>query len=890
MKKVFSKNVWKKFLASMMIVVSLMFLAPEKVRADGDTVSKLAEPIADLMLIIGDGLVSLMHKYIMDQDCEILTVDLKDGVLLKIARRGGAILVGIATAIGLVVAAVFILPAVVGVVSSTAAAIVSGTVMGSLFTIGSVAVLSGIEAGVSFYSWDLWGDTAVLPLYTLSPEEIFKGKIGLFNVNFFDTTLNNASNETQTNNESNATQKNIAEQLQPTISSWYNILRTIALVGMLSVLVYIGIRILISSSSTNKAKYKELLVDWCVGICLLFVMHYFMAFMNMAVDMVTEVLTDINNSNSSGTWVELVEDKDDKIKDAIEKDLKEYNVTVGPQSSNPTILEEKDKDDNKIIIWPTNLMGFLRMEASYARTDGTGYWGYAVMFFTLVIMTVIFVFTYLKRVVYMAFLTLIAPFVALTYPLDKVKDGKAQGFDFWFKEYLYNLLLQPLHLLLYTIVMSSAIELARTNVIYGMVTLAFLLPFEKLLKQMFGFKGTTPGSFGDVVGAGVIMNGMKSLLGKAPKEEDQKIETEKSSGKTRTKDVDWNKLGVEDNSEQSESTNINDTNTQEQIPKTKKSSKEPLKQGLKDTANNNKNSKATQTVKRAGALAIAGAVGKQIARNTGRRMLTRVKKIKPTRFVAGAALGALGASLGLAAGMASGDFSKTASFVSAGGLAGNKAGRGVASVFGVEEAFDAVGQSIMTDEQKARAKRKEVLQSEAYQLARDTESKETKKILDSRTTDNTRLRDGLIDAGFVSHSEQERVVAYALAEGNKERFAGLQSKNEAQRKVATEKLLDEVVNIKRLSDNIGVDNFNELDSSAKQSKMEQIAKRSDKAKYDALKKQKQQHQSEYEAAKNAKDKNEAMNRVKEVEKQMGSLPNASKIVDRINIWGRTDKS
>ena len=35
----------------------------------------------------------------------------------------------------------------------------------------------------------------------------------------------------------------------------------------------------------------------------------------------------------------------------------------------------------------------------------------------------------------MAFLTLIAPFVALMYPLDKVKDGQAQTFNFWCREY-----------------------------------------------------------------------------------------------------------------------------------------------------------------------------------------------------------------------------------------------------------------------------------------------------------------------------------------------------------------------------------------------------------------------------------------------------------------------
>ena len=38
------------------------------------------------------------------------------------------------------------------------------------------------------YNWDGWGDDIVLPLYQLTPDNIIKGRIGLFNINFFDPT------------------------------------------------------------------------------------------------------------------------------------------------------------------------------------------------------------------------------------------------------------------------------------------------------------------------------------------------------------------------------------------------------------------------------------------------------------------------------------------------------------------------------------------------------------------------------------------------------------------------------------------------------------------------------------------------------------------------------
>ncbi len=66
----------------------------------------------------------------------------------------------------------------------------------------------------------------------------------------------------------------------------------------------------------------------------------------------------------------------------------------------------------------------------------------------------------------MAFLTIIAPLVAITYPIDKINDGKAQAFDMWLKEYIFNLLIQPLHLLLYIILINSAMTFASKNIFY----------------------------------------------------------------------------------------------------------------------------------------------------------------------------------------------------------------------------------------------------------------------------------------------------------------------------------------------------------------------------------------------------------------------------------------
>ena len=90
-----------------------------------------------------------------------------------------------------------------------------------------------------------------------------------------------------------------AYAMKENIASWYVALRTIALVGLLSVLLYIGIRIILKSTSAqDKAKYKNMLKDWVVALCILFVLHYMMAFMlNMTGSLNDIIKGDILSSN-----------------------------------------------------------------------------------------------------------------------------------------------------------------------------------------------------------------------------------------------------------------------------------------------------------------------------------------------------------------------------------------------------------------------------------------------------------------------------------------------------------------------------------------------------------------------------------------------------------------
>lgn len=303
-----------------------------------------------------------------------------------------------------------------------------------------------------------------VPKITYTPEAIFSNKVPALDVNFINPSV-------QGNDE-----RNVAVKLQPVIASWYVAIRTMSIVGLLSVLVYLGIRMLLSSLAADRAKYKQMLFDWVVAICLVFALHYIMSFaLTMA-----ETVTAMISSDAEGMFT-VNATKLDGVGTST------YGITFG-----------------------SNLMSYVRFMIQ------AGDLNVKIAFFALYIMLVIysvrFTWVYLKRVVNMAFLTLIAPMVALTYPIDKVSDGKAQAFNMWMKEFTYNALIQPLHLLLYVVLLGSAVQLAADNPIYAIVCLGFIIAAEKLMKSMFGFGKASGGTLGSLAGAaGVTAIASKAL-------------------------------------------------------------------------------------------------------------------------------------------------------------------------------------------------------------------------------------------------------------------------------------------------------------------------------------------------------------------------------------------
>ncbi len=512
----------------------------------------------------------------------------------------------------------------------------------------------------------------------------------------------------------------LSKQLQGSVSKWYYNLRMLAIVGMMSVLVYVGIRIVISSAS-DKAKYKQMLGDWLIGMLLLFTMHYIMNFSNLAVNSLTRIMNDVNKCESIHQISDVIGKKKGLIKETLD------NQEIPEVGDDGEILweyvdpsENVDKHGNGVLYWHTNLMGRVRIRtAEYKETNDDAYIGFSLMFVVLIIYTVMFTWTYLRRVVYMAFLTMIAPLVALTYPIDKMNDGSAQGFNYWFKEYIFNLLIQPLHLLIYTILISSSIKLAQENWVYSLVATGFILIAEKIMRKMFNFeKASTPGVFAGPAGAALTISGMRWLFGHGPNEKKNK-EVDSGSDSSSSGNSDVKSYGnlpeVEDSmqgligensegessgegisrelslnggnsgegglgEENSETGNLGENNSEIGSSGEESLGEDSLGEDDSEIEDSNDvdtwKDKIGKKIAKFAAPRIRGfsnASSKYFSAQS-ERLKRDAKNAKPIRKLGGIALGAVGGGIALAAGIASGDPSKAAQYAGIGLAGGYKLG------------------------------------------------------------------------------------------------------------------------------------------------------------------------------------------------------------------------
>ena len=291
------------------------------------------------------------------------------------------------------------------------------------------------------------GDVKVVS--TITPLDIFFNKMALTDINFFKTPSDTNS---------------VIYKIRVSVASWYSVMRTLAAAILLAILIYIGIRMAISTIASERALYKKMLVDWACSLALIFLLHYVAYFVITLNDAFIKVLSGM--------------------------------------------AEESEMKNTVDSIRTTALTG-ININSLAA----------AVVYVMIVVQTFALLLSYFTRMLKIAFLLIIAPLITLTYSIDKIGDGKAQALGSWIKEFAYTVLIQPFHCIIYLAFITMSFEIVSSggggDLAAGLVAilcLKFTKEAENIIRKIFGFKDDNKGTS---IAGGMAMSAM--ALGAAQK-------------------------------------------------------------------------------------------------------------------------------------------------------------------------------------------------------------------------------------------------------------------------------------------------------------------------------------------------------------------------------------
>ena len=256
--------------------------------------------------------------------------------------------------------------------------------------------------------------------------DLLTNKYPLFNINIFEETPSGPNSK-------------LSNSIKQNVAIWYVAIRNIAVAGCAVTLLYVGIRMAIAQTAEDSAKYKKMLISWFVGVILLFLMHYIALIMIKITEIFTTLIVNAVGNDTNITEMEI------------------------------TMLT-KIPDDT-------------------AKAEGWGKLIYLIMNFVLVFYQLKFFIMYLFRVLKIFILTIVSPLMCVTYPIDAMGDGKAQGFNNWFRRVMMEIFIQPIHLVIYIVFIYSAGEIAKTQPLIGIIFIIALDYSEKIVRNAFKLKG-----------------------------------------------------------------------------------------------------------------------------------------------------------------------------------------------------------------------------------------------------------------------------------------------------------------------------------------------------------------------------------------------------------------
>ena len=276
-------------------------------------------------------------------------------------------------------------------------------------------------------------------------KKVVFNEVGFFNADYFDFSDSYTTNDGQVI----AIPKSIIE-LKESVAVWFYRCRVIATAIGVLVLIYIGIRMAISTVASERAKYSKMLLAWVESMAILYLLQYLMIFLTMLSRTALNVCFSLKGVLEANGEINF------------EQELMNEIFLLLYKSSGVRLIV------NTVILWCL---------------------AYTHLRFFLI---------YIRRSLTIGFLIIISPFITITYSIDKAGDGKAQAFSTWLNEFLINVLIQPIHAITYLVVSFTAGRIFTVAPILSLILLMAIPTVEKVVRSIFAVRGMSMKSLGEV--------------------------------------------------------------------------------------------------------------------------------------------------------------------------------------------------------------------------------------------------------------------------------------------------------------------------------------------------------------------------------------------------------
>ena len=257
--------------------------------------------------------------------------------------------------------------------------------------------------------------------YTI--EDVLFNRVPLLDANFFKDTAGG-----QPIKEGSA-----SAVLRSVVASWYVSFRNLSVVVISIILIYYGIRMVITNAVNPKADLKKTLLIWLKAMILLFVLNYIIYLVLNLNDMFLEMIRTSTIDNTS--YFELIKTRAYDIR---------FSIGI------PALI----------------------------------------LYLTMIIFWIRFVLEYISRLFKIAIYIAAAPLVVAKYAYDGATGKESRVYAIWFKKFTVQVFSQSVQALVYVVFVTLALQLSQENVmgfVLALILLNFMLSSDEIFLSIFNF-------------------------------------------------------------------------------------------------------------------------------------------------------------------------------------------------------------------------------------------------------------------------------------------------------------------------------------------------------------------------------------------------------------------